>query len=142
GFANHVVTFPRSRSTSGVSRSPFTMSPLLIKISKDLKLLRCPRSLAPTLVTFTLITRTGRACASYPSCVAVYPRDSQSRRVLCRASHALHSQQSTPEGGVQRTARPNCQLPRASASVFFHSSRVSWSFAAAMFSSRCASEDV
>src|SRR5204862_3721078 len=31
----HVVTFPRSRSTSGVSRSPFTMSPLLIKISKD-----------------------------------------------------------------------------------------------------------
>src|SRR3989442_7392735 len=30
-----VVTFPRSRSTSGVSRSPFTMSPLLIKISKD-----------------------------------------------------------------------------------------------------------
>jgi len=31
----HVVTFSRSRSTSGVSRSPFTMSPLLIKISKD-----------------------------------------------------------------------------------------------------------
>jgi hypothetical protein len=27
------------------------MSPLLIKISKDLKLVRCPRSLAPTLVT-------------------------------------------------------------------------------------------
>ena len=24
---------------------------------------------------FTLITRTARACASYPSCVAVYPRD-------------------------------------------------------------------
>src|SRR5438105_450549 len=31
----HVVTFSRSGSTSGVSRSPFTMSPLLIKISKD-----------------------------------------------------------------------------------------------------------
>src|SRR5438093_1904584 len=31
----HVVTFPRSRSTSGVSRSSFTMSLLLIKISKD-----------------------------------------------------------------------------------------------------------
>src|SRR6266480_926675 len=31
----HVVTFSRSRSTSGVSRSPFSMSPLLIKISKD-----------------------------------------------------------------------------------------------------------
>jgi hypothetical protein len=27
------------------------MSPLLIKISKDLKLVCCPRSLAPTLVT-------------------------------------------------------------------------------------------
>src|SRR5437773_3960928 len=33
-----------------------------------------------------------RACASYPSCVAVYPRDSRSRRVLCRSSHSLHSQ--------------------------------------------------
>src|SRR5437763_1207465 len=32
-----------------------------------------------------------RACASYPSCVAVYPRDSRSRRVLCRSSHSLHS---------------------------------------------------
>jgi len=31
--SHHVVTFPRS--TSGVSRSSFTMSPLLIKISKD-----------------------------------------------------------------------------------------------------------
>jgi hypothetical protein len=36
---------------------------------------------------FTLITRTPRACASYPSCLAVYPRDSRSRRVLCRRSH-------------------------------------------------------
>src|SRR6266403_5947352 len=32
-----------------------------------------------------------RACASYPSCFAVYPRDSRSRRVLCRSSHSLHS---------------------------------------------------
>ena len=39
----------------------------------------------------TLITRTASACATYPSCVAVYPHDSQSRRVLCRATHALHS---------------------------------------------------
>src|SRR5256885_8911165 len=31
----HVVTFSRSGSTSGVSRFPFTMSDLLIKISKD-----------------------------------------------------------------------------------------------------------
>src|SRR5437870_5322746 len=30
-----VLTFPRSRSSSGVSRSLFTMSPFLIKISKD-----------------------------------------------------------------------------------------------------------
>src|SRR5438105_15409518 len=39
----------------------------------------------------TLITRTASACATYPSCVAVYPHDSQSRHVLCRATHALHS---------------------------------------------------
>src|SRR6476660_9569780 len=31
----HIATFSRSRSTSAVSRSPFTMSPLRIKISKD-----------------------------------------------------------------------------------------------------------
>ena len=37
----------------GHRRFPHTgrMSPLLIKICKDLKLVRCPRSLAPTLVT-------------------------------------------------------------------------------------------
>jgi len=29
------------------------------------------------------------ACASYPSCVAVYPRDSRSRRVLSRCSQQL-----------------------------------------------------
>src|SRR5207247_8597688 len=51
-----------------------------------------PGLLAPTLAAFTLITRTARACASYPCCVAVYPRDSRSRRVLCRSSHSLHSQ--------------------------------------------------
>jgi hypothetical protein len=27
---------------------------------------------------------------AFPSCFAVYPRDFRSRRVLCRASHALH----------------------------------------------------
>src|SRR5256886_17162401 len=32
-----------------------------------------------------------RARASYSSCVAVYPRDSRSRRVLCRFSQSLHS---------------------------------------------------
>jgi len=40
---------------------------------------------------FTLITRTARARASYLSCVAVYPRDSPSRRVLCRWTRQLHS---------------------------------------------------
>jgi hypothetical protein len=44
-----------------------------------------------TMGDFALITRTARARASYPSCVAVYPRDSQSLRVLCRCSHQLHS---------------------------------------------------
>src|SRR6185295_979719 len=58
---------------------------------KVLKLARCPRSLAATLAACTLITRTACARASYPSCVAVYPRDPRSRRVLCRATHALHS---------------------------------------------------
>src|SRR5438132_13127071 len=43
-----------------------------------------------------------------------------------------HSQQSTF----------NYQLPRASSSILFHSPALSWSFAAAMFSSRCASDDV
>src|SRR4029453_1060378 len=34
------------------------------------------------------------------------------------------------------------QLVRAKSSILFHSSALSWSFAAAMFSSRCASDDV
>ena len=38
-----------------------------------------PESLAATRRGFALITRTARARASYPSCVAVYPRDSRSR---------------------------------------------------------------
>jgi len=54
--------------------------------------LSAPSSLAAALRGFTLITRTAPACASYyPSCVAVYPRDSQSRRVLSRWSHQLGS---------------------------------------------------
>src|SRR5205814_608962 len=51
-----------------------------------------PNSLFAYPGDFTLITRTACACASYPSCVAVYPRDSQSRRVLCR---------STPVGSIR-----------------------------------------
>jgi hypothetical protein len=49
-----------------------------------------PRLLAATRHGFTLITRSPRRpCArssrlAFPSCVAVYPRDPQSRRVLCR----------------------------------------------------------
>src|SRR5437899_5555839 len=34
------------------------------------------------------------------------------------------------------------QLPRAKSSILFHSSALSWSFSAATFSSRCASDDV
>ncbi len=56
---------------------------LYLAVVTPLKLVRCP--LARSYPRhFTLITRTPRACASYPSCVAVYPRDSRSRRVLCR----------------------------------------------------------
>jgi len=47
-----------------------------------LKLARCPHSLAATLAA-TLITRTARCLRQLPSCVAVYLRDSRSRRVLC-----------------------------------------------------------
>src|SRR5437660_9871403 len=36
----------------------------------------------------------------------------------------------------------NSQLFRAKSSILFQSAGVSWSFAAAMFSSRCASDDV
>ena len=39
---------------------------------------------------FTLITRTSQCLRQLPSCVAVYPRDSQSRRVLRRCSRQLH----------------------------------------------------
>src|SRR6266480_2984620 len=54
-----------------------------------------------------------RACASYPSCVAVYPRDSHSRRVLCRFSQKLHSTSRfahlcrTPPSGSIRSLLPS-----------------------------------
>jgi hypothetical protein len=38
-----------------------------------------------------LITRTAPCLRQLPSCVAVYPRDSRSRRVLCHSSHSFHS---------------------------------------------------
>jgi hypothetical protein len=49
-----------------------------------------PRLLAVTGHGFTLITRTSQCLRQLPSCVAVYPRDSQSRRVLRRCSRQLH----------------------------------------------------
>jgi len=55
-----------------------------------LKLARCPHSLIASLATLPWSLALPRARASYPSCVAVYPRDSRSRRVLCRSSHSLH----------------------------------------------------
>ena len=56
-----------------------------------------PSSLATTHRGFALITRSPRRpCASYPSCVAVYPRDSRSRRVLCRWCHQLHCISAAP----------------------------------------------
>jgi len=41
---------------------------------------------ASTLVAFTLITHTASCLRQLPSCVAVYPRDSRSRLVLCRST--------------------------------------------------------
>ena len=47
---------------------------------------RAPRGsiLAATHRGFALITRMAPSSRQLPSCVAVYPRDSRSRRVLCR----------------------------------------------------------
>src|SRR5207247_6444296 len=73
-----------------------------------------PGLLAPTLAAFTLITRTARACASYPSCVAVYPRDSRSRRVLCRFPQKLHCislARPLPHGFTGHVARPSRSIP-------------------------------
>src|SRR6266581_2561813 len=42
------------------------MSPFLVEISKDLKLARCPRSLAPTLVTLPSMSRVPRTPFSFP----------------------------------------------------------------------------
>src|SRR6059036_3960234 len=56
-----------------------------------LKLALSPHSLAVTSQLYLDHSHCPRACASYPSCVAVYPRDSRSRRVLCRSSRSLHS---------------------------------------------------
>src|SRR5438046_1234946 len=53
--------------------------------SAPLKLVWLPSSLATTHRGFALITRTAPCLCQLPSCVAVYPRDSRSRRVLCRA---------------------------------------------------------
>ena len=49
---------------------------------RSLKLVCFPASLAATHRGLALITRTARCLRQLPSCVAVYPRDSQSRRVL------------------------------------------------------------
>ena len=51
---------------------------VLKKIKPRFETLSAPSSLAATLRGLTLITRTAPARASYPSCVAVYPRDSRS----------------------------------------------------------------
>src|SRR5438132_2601250 len=54
---------------------------------------RAPRGsiLAATHRGFALITRMAPSSRQLPSCVAVYPRDSRSRRVLCRFPQTLHS---------------------------------------------------
>jgi len=56
-----------------------------------LKLGRYPHFLAATVAALPWSLALPRARASYPSCFAVYPRDSRSRRVLCHSSHSLHS---------------------------------------------------
>ena len=63
---------------------------------------RCPtRSLLPSQLT--LITRTTSCSRQLPSCVAVYPRDSRSRRVLCLP------RRSVGEGGSLIPFAPLCR---------------------------------
>jgi hypothetical protein len=71
-----------------------------------LKLVRFPAH--SPLPNFTLITRTAPCLRQLPSCVAVYPRDTRSRRVLCRFPQKLHSTsrfahlcRSRPRGSVR-----------------------------------------
>jgi hypothetical protein len=79
-------------------RYPRSLAPTLVTLPSmslipfaPLKLVRYPRSLAPTLVTLPWALALPRARASSPSCVSVHPRDSRSRRVLCHSSLALQS---------------------------------------------------
>jgi hypothetical protein len=76
-----------------MNRTPVLAPPTLAALpsTRAIETRSLPSSLAATHCGFALITRTAGACASYPSCVAVYPRDSQSRRVLCRFPQKLHS---------------------------------------------------
>src|SRR5437016_3425142 len=60
-----------------------------------LKLARLPVLARSYPRHFTLITRTAPCLRQLPSCVAAYPRDARSRRVLCRWSHQLHCKQTT-----------------------------------------------
>src|SRR5439155_15231670 len=58
-----------------------------------------------------------RACASYPSCVVVYPRDYRSRRVLCLPRRSLG------EGG-SLTPQLHSSACRRSAAHFMHHKRL------------------
>src|SRR6266403_5948280 len=74
------------------------MSPLLIKISKDLKLVRCPRSLAPTLValpSMSLIPHSIRDAIDPIGNVAIFAgvtasltRTERHRTALCATLYA------------------------------------------------------
>ena len=57
-----------------------------MQTKKLLKLARLPVRSALPIAAFTLITRTAPCLRQLPSCVAVYPRDTRSRRVLSRKS--------------------------------------------------------
>jgi hypothetical protein len=85
-----------SRDKTQQSRRPQAIRPIrsvtrMLPKCRTFETRSSPTLAQPLPRSFTLITRTARARASYPSCVAVYPRDSRSRRVLCRSSHSLHS---------------------------------------------------
>src|SRR2546425_1214931 len=92
------------------------MSPLLIKISKDLKLLRCPRSLAPTLVTLPSMSlnpqlHSRRHWDSY----ALAQSGRRTHPVPLRAQNAFWG-----TGFQSRIARGGARPGRVSAGSAFH----------------------
>ena len=93
---------------------PPPMLPPTQGYSEMLKLVRCPHSLIASLATFTLITRTPPCLRQLPSCVAVYPRDTD--RDVFYVSHPIRSIDALAPARLicspHRLDRPSRSFPR------------------------------